>query len=274
MLRGILICGLLAVSASLLQAQAYFTSTTDSTGSRYRKIGLNGFPIPDEKPQQRPESDQEDEETYIDSFNLTLTHQVTDVYIPFEGTDLALTVRRNWSSEVWNLGGGLRPDNNYFVGPPFPGAQIKRPDRPFGGGWRTNLGANIQFEHSYISNEQSYAYVTDDEGTTYRFLMCLILKPDGTVELQFFPMPEHRHQQEVLATTLTRQPDKVTYVFKKKFGTTLTYKLSSYWDEAHRGELDQASFNQRDINQQSLQLGEADECRGPVWHDVELRVSD
>jgi len=181
-------------------------------------VGLNGFPIPDEKPQAAAESDAEPEETFIDAFSHTLTHQVTDIHIPMEGSDLALTVRRNWSPEIWNLASGLKPTNNGYY-------NEARPDRPFGAGWRSNISANIQFATAFSPTTYplEFAYVTDENGTTYRFLVLpYVSDGSGGYVKRFLPLPENKHQQEVIATKL-EETASGHYRFTRKMGTELNF---------------------------------------------------
>lgn len=205
-------------------SSSVFKAADEGTGPRYRKIGLNGFPLPDEKPQQRPESDAEPEETYIDAFSQTLTHQVTDVFIPFQGTDLALTVRRNWNPAVWRQ---CDPQFNYLK------PSAKNMEHPFGTGWTSNLGARLQFisysDVNLIPGSSSPAVsltVIDENGVNYRFLQMPYV-PNSGGEIKYYPMPESRNEQEVFATSLNRV-DRGSlpplYVFKKKYGTTLTFE--------------------------------------------------
>jgi len=189
--------------------ETLFMSSEEGTGPKYRKIGFNGFPIPDEKPQATPETDAEEEESFVDAFNHTLSYQVTDVYVPFQGTDLTLSVRRNWTPEIWNLASGANP--------------ARRPDRPFGAGWASSLSAGVRFE----SGEVPYAYVTDTNGVTYRFL---VLSGIDIPNVHFLPMPENRHQREVMATKLEMATKVVggvrqtTYKFTSKMGTVLEFE--------------------------------------------------
>jgi len=191
-------------SGSQMNAQSLFLNTAESAGPKYRKIGLNGFPIPDEKPQQKAESDEEPEETYIDAFNHNLTHQVTDIYVPIQGSDLTLTVRRNWAPEIWETY-GLKPST-------------PRPDLPFGAGWKSNIGAHIKIVYPTTAYEPIYAYVLDTNGVSYRFLAMPFIEPGET---KFFPMPENRYQQESLATELKQVGGE--YHFTNKYGTKLKF---------------------------------------------------
>ncbi len=189
------------------------------TGSRYRKIGLNGFPLPDEPPQAEEEEDQEKEETYVDAFDLTLKHSVTDIYVPLPGgSDLALQVRRNFSGSVWSSDTDWRPG--------------ERLDRPFGAGWSSNLCAFVKRVVVYDSNgSYEEIYVQDESGVLHRFYE---YQYDGTV--YYLAIPDSRSQQDALLSTLTR--DGTKFIFTQKYGTTLTFETD---------EIDQGwSFSDRD----------------------------
>lgn len=132
-----------------------YTAPADyASGTRYRKIALNGRPMPDEKPQHSAETDEEKEETYVDAMTTTLRHSTTDVYIPIPGSPLTLSARRNIASETWTMRNGLRPH--------------ERPDRPFGVGWTSNLTPNVDIV--VTPDRPSYAYVTDENGASHRFI--------------------------------------------------------------------------------------------------------
>lgn len=185
------------------------------TGARYRKIGLNGFPLPDEKPQSEDEEDQEAEETFIDAFDLSLNHSVTDLYVPLPGSsDLALQVRRNFNGSIWDSDNGHRPG--------------ERLDRPFGAGWSSNLTAFVKRVWIYDSHWE--VYVQDESGSVHRFL-------ERTYQgaTYYFAMPGSRTQQDSLLNALTRSGD--TFTFRKKYGATLVFEdvpVDQGWSYADR----------------------------------------
>ncbi|GEP43096.1 hypothetical protein BGE01nite_23870 [Brevifollis gellanilyticus] len=120
----------------------------DGAGSRYRKVGLNGVPMADSKPQVQDESGQRGEETYIDAYTTQLRHSVSDVFVEAEGSLLPLQVRRDLAPSCYNVRSGLRPS--------------ERPDLPFGPGWSSNVC-------SYITFEGTKATVVDEAGQSQVF---------------------------------------------------------------------------------------------------------
>ncbi len=202
------------LSAVVPGAPVFPLSEDDASGTRYRKIALNGRPMPDEKPQRRSESDEQSEESFIDALNLTLHHDTTEVYVPLPTDQLSLTVRRSAQPEVWNARNGLRPD--------------ERPDRPFGLGWSSNLAASIHF----IFQDQNsgptaalaadYAYVTDEQGSVYRFVVLY----DSNGNKSYFPLPHSQHDQDGYQATLTGTSTNAggtPYTFTRKYGTSLQF---------------------------------------------------
>jgi len=183
----------------------------DASGAKYRKIALNGRPLMDEKPQATAENDQQTEETFVDAMTLSLRHNTTDAYVPVPGSELSLSVRRNVQSEVWNLRSGLRPH--------------ERPDLPFGPGWNSNLTANVHFVLQVAGPDSSvsdpdYAYVTDENGASYRFVMW----KEGE-ETLFCPLPTARHEQNTYLSTLAYEGTDL--VFTKKFGSRLVFESTT-----------------------------------------------
>ena len=162
---------------------SYTIPFEEASGSRYRKIALNGRPLPDEKPHETTESDQEKEETYIDALTLGLHHSVTDVYVPVPGSDLALSARRDTLSEVWNMHSGLRPHERF--------------DRPFGAGWTSNLCVDMETVTT-SDGGPTYTYVTDQNGASHRFLQV----HDAQGALRFVPMPSDQRENTDYTCTL------------------------------------------------------------------------
>ena len=187
----------------------YTVPFDEASGARYRKIALNGRPMPDDKPQHTAESDQQKEETYIDALTLGLRHSTTDVYVPVAGSDLVLSARRNTLSEGWSMRSGLRPHERY--------------DRPFGVAWNSNLCINIDRTISSNPSEPIYAYVTDQSGSAHRFLEL----PGGAGNglSSFVPLPSSNQENGDYLTSLTAQTG--AYVFTDRFGTAITYSTAT-----------------------------------------------
>ncbi len=190
---------------------------SESSGAKYRKIALNGAPLSDEKPQQEAESDQVREETFIDALSLGLRHETTDAYVEVPASDLPLSVRRNVTSEIWNLRRGLR--------------MSERLDRPFGAGWTSNLCATIQFVYRAESSEPNTATVTDENGAQYTFAIryrtSVTYNTDigfWGIGMDFLPVPSSRNDKDAYVCSLT-QISGGQFVFTRKFGSTLTYDI-------------------------------------------------
>ncbi len=180
----------------------YTITGSDSTGPRYRKVGLNGVPLADGKPQHKDESGESPEETYIDAFTRELRHSVSDVYVSLESSLMPLMVRRDVVSEAWNGRSGLAPS--------------ERPDRPFGAGWTSNLCASIRIE-----KEGRRAVVTDEQGATEVFAY-------NRKTTSWIHTREERSDQKTQWNQLkaVKDGDAWIYVLKKRYGTTCTYHLA------------------------------------------------
>ena len=137
---------------------------SDGAGARYRKIGLNGLPIPDSKPQGQDESGEHEEETYVDAFTRQLRHSVSDIYERAEGSELPLMVRRDAAPDVHSLQSGLRP--------------LERPELAFGPCWSSNICAYIKIESTTsedpdITRRPQHpvtASVVDEQGASQGFV--------------------------------------------------------------------------------------------------------
>jgi YD repeat-containing protein len=183
----------------------------EASGSRYRKIALNGLPMADEKPQQSAENTQEKEETYVDALTLGLRHSTTDAYLPVSGSDFSVSARRDFRSEVFNNGSGLLPH--------------EQPDLPFGVCWSSNLAPNIKFSMNYdpTNTTPPQATVTDETGAVHSFF----LWTDGSGNTQFFPMPTAKNEAQVPnleSLTVNSSVYPPVYTFTRKYGATLTYQ--------------------------------------------------
>ena len=181
---------------------------SDSAGPRYRKIGLNGVPLSDSKPQQQDESGENPEETYIDAYSRQLRHSVSDVYSNAEGSLLPLMVRRDAQPECWNQRSGLRPE--------------ERADTPFGMGWSSNVCSYVRFEKmAPPSMAQARAVVVDEMGAHQNFfLMGYNWVHSGeevldakTAKNQFSAMYDRQRTTGIMLT--------------KKFGTTCFYEMTT-----------------------------------------------
>ncbi len=191
----------------------YSMPIDEAAGPTYRKVAMNGLPLPDSKPQQADESDQEKEETFVDALTLGLRNSTTDAYLPVAGSDLSVSARRDFRSEVWNLRNGIRPHEEV--------------DHPFGICWSSNLAPNIHFvkTDNPQPSQPDTATVTDETGAVHTFAIWYKYNPEGVLMPHFFPKPTAKNEQtpnlETLVENLNSNP--ITYTFKKKFGGTLTF---------------------------------------------------
>ncbi len=169
----------------------------------YRKVALNGWLVQDPEPVDRPQVDQELEQTCIDALTLQLRHQTTEVYMPLPRQEFALNVARNNIGAVWLNGCGLAP--------------AQRPDLPFGNCWTSGVAANIHL----IERGKSLpvdVLATDDQGTTHRFVALY----DTERCIGYYPLPSAWNEQEAAAMSLSRDA-KANWIFRRKYGTTLIY---------------------------------------------------
>lgn len=213
-------------------------TNNESSGPKYRKIALDGRPLADEKPQSAAETDEEDEQTYVDALTRELRHSTTDIYVPVPGSDLALTVRRNIVSEIWNPTSGLCPHED--------------PTLAFGPVWRTNLAAHVNIIEQYDRNgempegdqtatsgigslvagmnnderagasttqrDPNYAFVTDEDGASHRFMIAYGSE-DGR---DFVPAPTDKNDRA--ANEVSLKFGGTGLIFSKLHGNTLEYE--------------------------------------------------
>ena len=74
------------------------------TGQINRKASFNGMLLSSEKPQSKEETDHENEQSYVDVFDLHIWNSVSDIHIPLHGNELTLGVQRVLTSEIYGTG--------------------------------------------------------------------------------------------------------------------------------------------------------------------------
>lgn len=187
-------------------------SGSDSAGSQYRKIGLNGMPLPDSKPQVKDESGELPEETFVDAFTRQLTHSVSDVYSSVESSLLPLAVRRMAREHVWSLRSGVRPS--------------ELSDAPFGPGWSSNLCASIRLEDNFRK-----VVVTDEQGATAVFFR-VYKDEEGVHHTQDVWVHSREEKQDAktaydtLETVRDEEGFATGFIYRKKYGTVCTYAMT------------------------------------------------
>lgn len=198
------------VDFELVEEGSGTVMVSDSAGPRYRKIGLNGMPLSDSKPQQQYESGENPEETYIDAYTRQLRHSVSDVYANAEGSLLPLMVRRDVQPEAWSLRSGLRPQ--------------ERPEAAFGAGWTSNVCAYVRFERlGFPSTASAKAVVSDEMGGRQTFY----LLGNG----QWVHSREEVLDAKTSGNQFSATANGLVFgsfsgiTLKKKFGTTCEYEL-------------------------------------------------
>jgi RHS repeat-associated protein len=205
----------------------------DVAGPRYRKIGLNGVPMPDSLPGEQNEGSALPEETFVDAYSRQLRHSTSDVWTTAPSTDLPLQARRDLAPEAWSWRSGLRPD--------------ERPDRPFGPCWTSNLTPHLkleisenrdanfvwQVENGLVSNDELFEIklrspprisITDERGASYSFVE---LSYPG-YPLKWVPAPDERSDAKTAFDTLTQQENTplarvTTFTLRKRNGTVCTF---------------------------------------------------
>jgi len=186
----------------------------DAVGPRYRKVALNGRPMPDEKPEQESETEQYAEESYVDAFDLSLHHDTSYIYTPLASSDLVLQVTASVRETGWSDRGGLKPHEQLTM--------------PFGASWTSNLCAYVEAVETYgdVPTDPITVNVVDESGRSQRF---------GTTDLlAFFPWPSSRVDKKTWLNKLEgydTDTDGVVdrLVYTKKYGTQLTYDLCDAW---------------------------------------------
>lgn len=185
----------------------------DAAGPRFRKVGLNGRPLADGKPETDAETDEAAEETYVDAFDLSLHHDTSLFYIPLASTELSLQVSLSAKETGWQDRSGLSPREEITS--------------PFGACWSSNLCAYVEIGEpvgNAPKTDPISVSVVEEEGRSLRF---------GTENgRDFFAWPSGKADAKAYLHTLKRVPgvgQDDTFVLEKKFGSTLTYKKCAAW---------------------------------------------
>lgn len=180
-------------------------SVNDSAGPKYRKVGLNGVPIPDSKPQVQAENGEDEEETYMDALLRQLRHAVSDVYVTAENSLLPLTIRRDSTPYAWSFLSGLSPN--------------EQAELPFGPGWSSSLCSYVRFDNrnaeimDEMGGRHSYFLLGGNSGVGYEWAHTRQAHLDTKTSYNSFSAtPLH-------STAFT------DIKLVKKFGTTCFYEM-------------------------------------------------
>lgn len=206
----------------------YVIKPGDSAGPRYRKLGLNGVPMPDSKPQVSDESDIENEETYVDSYNRQIRHSVTDIWSQSSSSLLPIKAQRDITAESWSWRSDLRPN--------------ERPDKPFGVCWTSNLTPHIRLDHAegILSTENpSYATVIDEQGASRTFMK---LAHNGP----WIPSLNEKQNAKTVFDTLTQNGQY--FFLRKKYGSTCIYSIVDSLDYLITKDREYGSTSYRQIS--------------------------
>ena len=184
----------------------------ESSGPKYRKVSLLGRPMSDDKPQSEDETDYTAPETYVDALTLGLRHDSVDYSLKIPNSDISISVRRNYSPQIWNLKNGLRPHERF--------------DMPYGSGWSSNLVAYARFENQILANgsvrtSPDTVTVIDENGMSLSFAVAI-----RNNSREFLPLPNDKSDAQAFLNKLTMESDG-TLVLKKRFGTKLTYEAAN-----------------------------------------------
>ena len=121
-------------------------------GAVYRRVNIDGQPIPESEPQSAIETDRPKQNFYVDSHSLTPVYAVTDISIPTLGPDLRIEFRRTVSVSSWHAKTGTSEIAVNGVAE----------DNVLGMAWRTNIGMRIV-------RDQGKFYLYDENGQLHRF---------------------------------------------------------------------------------------------------------
>ncbi len=229
-------------------------SFDEASGMRFRRLGIDGSLISARKEQEKSESDESNEETYVDSLTRQLRHDTSDVYVPLPGGELSLSVKRSNAPEMWST-------NDKGAAGENPSHHI-RVDRPFGMGWSSSIAPYLKLESYTFSaapggasppaaTPTSTLTAIDQNGASFKFyryhtftenIADLPANTDpesladrGEVPVIFLPAPSNRSEISSTFNKLKRvtEPDPMDsnksipyFTLTQKFGTVVRYEVT------------------------------------------------
>ncbi|MBL9117111.1 MAG: RHS repeat protein [Verrucomicrobiaceae bacterium] len=183
---------------------------SDITGSAYRKLSLSGIPLPDNPPQTTPESDAEREQVYVDAFDSTLNYRISDIYEGCHASTMPLDVTRVATETTWT--------------PTTDAPLSSKITLPFGPAWSTGISSYVAIN---VNDDTTQTVeVHDDQGRTQQFLI-------GANE--FVAVPFSSTDAKDYMNTLEIKGEKLVY--KKKFGTKLTFSRESLYHQVETSKV-------------------------------------
>jgi RHS repeat-associated protein len=196
----------------------------DISGWRFRRLGLDGRPLPKERPQHTSETDERNEETWVDSLTLQLRHDTSDFYIPLPGGELSLAVKRSTSPELTSYDRRYQQETRKVI---VPG------EKPFGLTWNTGLAPHMRVDIELDENGQEQTRritIIDENGSISRFAGVYL---SGGIDVPqarkapdtYLPIPSSAQDTDAVMQSLRRPQDNdhPWFEFRRKFGTVLRF---------------------------------------------------
>ncbi len=198
---------------------------TEAGGPTFRKIALSGLPLPDARPQTKPETDSDESDSYVDALTLQLRHDSTDFSAGLPGSDLVMKIQRSVIPEVSTNSSGYGPDAG------TDSAKLGwRLQRPFGAGWQSGLGAHLRIDSvaggGPSPSKGLTATVVDENGCQWSFAYMHVQSDGGGYA--FIPLPGNRTELDQFENTLEvvdagTGTNNLGYVFRRKYGTAIWF---------------------------------------------------
>ncbi|MES2708703.1 MAG: DUF5615 family PIN-like protein [Verrucomicrobiota bacterium] len=158
---------------------------TEDAGNRFRKVGINGVPLADSKPQNEAESDQSYGEMHIDALTHSLYHHTSDLYVPVAASDLSLSAERTLRQEIINdASQGNSPNLLSGNGTGYIG-------KPFGVCWSSGITPYVELSlgvNSGGGGAPDRATVVDETGASYSFALGSVATSPTTRLPLFIPL--------------------------------------------------------------------------------------